>query len=72
MLTFRRYYVDTLLSATDFSGRVLDIGGKKEKKRGQFRPHLDQVEKWEYLNINPETYYTAVSTPFSRRVLPLA
>ncbi|CAN2048456.1 hypothetical protein GMMP1_580026 [Candidatus Magnetomoraceae bacterium gMMP-1] len=34
---------------------MLDVGGKKENKRGQFRPPLHTVEKWEYLNIDKAT-----------------
>jgi len=55
IITFRRYYLDNLLSATDFFGKVLDVGGKKDNKRGNFRPSLGKVEKWEYLNIDPAT-----------------
>ena len=36
-------------------GRVLDIGGSKYNKRGSFRPPLKQVDRWEYLNSNPDT-----------------
>jgi ubiquinone/menaquinone biosynthesis C-methylase UbiE len=55
MRTFRRYYIDKLLSDTPFSGRVLDIGGKKENKKGKFRPPLDKVLNWEYVNIDAAT-----------------
>lgn len=54
-LTFRRYWLDQLLSETHFYGKVLDIGGKKENKRGQFRPPLEKVTSWEYLNIDETT-----------------
>lgn len=67
MITFRRYYLDKFLSKTRFHGKVLDIGGKKENKRGQFRPPLDKVETWEYLNIdettNPDYLCSAESIP---------
>lgn len=55
MRTFRRHYIDTLLTETDFHGKVLDIGGKKENKRGVFRPPLEKVDSWEYLNIDKST-----------------
>jgi len=55
MNTLRRFYLDNLLSNTSFFGKVLDIGGKKEKKRGTFRPPLSEVESWEYVNIDAST-----------------
>ena len=55
MTTFRRYYIDKLLLESDFHGRVLDIGGKKENKKGIFRPPLEKVSSWEYLNIDKTT-----------------
>jgi len=54
-LTFRRYHLDNILSSHKWRGKVLDIGGKKENKRGRFRPPLDSVESWEYVNIDPAT-----------------
>jgi ubiquinone/menaquinone biosynthesis C-methylase UbiE len=35
--------------------RVLDIGGRKIGKRGSFRPPIDDVTSWEYINIDPST-----------------
>lgn len=54
-ITFRRYYLDQMLSQSEFSGRVLDAGGKKDNKRGAFRPPLDKVESWQYLNIDEKS-----------------
>jgi SAM-dependent methyltransferase len=54
-MTFRRYYLDQFLANTRFSGSVLDIGGKKERKRGAFRPPVECVQRWEYLNTDPST-----------------
>lgn len=56
-LTFRRYYLDKCLTdnISFLHGKVLDIGGKKENKRGAFRPPLKQVESWKYLNTDPST-----------------
>ena len=66
-ITFRRYYLDNLLIDTNFYGKVLDVGGKKDNKRGRFRPPLDKVESWEYLNIdestNPDYYCSADNIP---------
>lgn len=55
MISFRRYFVDEFLSSTKFYGKVLDVGGKKENKRGKFRPPIDKVISWEYLNIDKST-----------------
>jgi len=66
-ITFRRYYLDKVLSDVNFYGKVLDVGGKKENKRGTFRPPLDKVESWEYLNIdestNPDYFCSADKIP---------
>lgn len=69
-LTLRRYYIDDLLNAHKplMRGKVLDIGGKKDNKRGFFRPPVADVKSWEYLNIDKNTapdYLCAVSNmPF--------
>jgi ubiquinone/menaquinone biosynthesis C-methylase UbiE len=66
-ITFRRYYLDKALLATTFYGKVLDVGGKKDNKRGKFRPPLKNVESWKYLNIdkstNPDYYCSADNIP---------
>lgn len=54
-ITFRRYYVDKVLNGTKFYGRILDIGGKKNNKRGNFRPPLHDIDQWEFLNIDATT-----------------
>jgi len=54
-ITFRRHYLDKLLFETPFYGKVLDVGGKKDNKRGTFRPPIKSVVSWEYLNIDKET-----------------
>lgn len=36
-------------------GDVIDIGGKKDNKRGEFRPPLNQVSSWRYVNIDKST-----------------
>lgn len=54
-ITFRRYYLDNFLNSIPFDGKVIDVGGKKNNKRGRFRPPFDKVEAWEYLNIDPST-----------------
>ena len=54
-LTFRRYYLDLMLSKVKFYGKVLDVGGKKINKRGRFRPPLYSVDSWEYVNTDKDT-----------------
>lgn len=67
-VTFRRLHLDTCLERQTYRGRVLDVGGKKESKRGHFRPPLGTVESWEYLNIsqdtNPDFLASADEMPF--------
>jgi SAM-dependent methyltransferase len=36
-------------------GRVLDIGGRKTGKRGIFRPPMERIISWEYLNADPHS-----------------
>lgn len=66
-ITFRRHYLDEFLLSTSFYGKVLDVGGKKDNKRGVFRPPLAKVESWEYLNIdestNPDYFCSADNIP---------
>ncbi len=54
-ISFRREYIDTYLENVPFTGRVIDIGGKKESKRGRFRPPRQSIQSWEYSNIDPTT-----------------
>ena len=57
MLTQRRTYLDQFLLSQipQMEGDILDIGGKKSNKRGTFRPPLDQVNSWRYVNIDATT-----------------
>jgi ubiquinone/menaquinone biosynthesis C-methylase UbiE len=67
MGTFRRYHLDRLLSNTPFNGCVLDIGGKKENRRGRFCPPIDKITSWKYVNIdvksNPDYVCSADKLP---------
>lgn len=69
MSTCRRRLLDKALEeAVGIMRRhVLDIGGKKDNKRGTFRPPLDKVSAWEYVNIsaeaNPDYCCDASSSP---------
>ncbi len=56
MISFRRTYIDKFLQKSKIfmRGNVLDIGGHKIHKRGNFIPPKDQSINWEYLNIDKE------------------
>lgn len=51
--TLRRRYVDTVLNQTPFVGDILDVGGQKDKKRGEFRP--PETNSWKFLNTDEST-----------------
>lgn len=55
ILTFRRFHLDNVLSTVGFKGHVLDVGGKRNNKRGGFRPPLNKVSSWKYLNVDTST-----------------
>ncbi len=56
MITRRRRLLDQALFGVIplMKGNVLDIGGKKTDKRGLFRPPLDRVKSWRYLNSDAD------------------
>jgi ubiquinone/menaquinone biosynthesis C-methylase UbiE len=43
------------MSSVNFFGRVLDVGGKKDGKRGDFAPPYNKTEEWLYVNIDEST-----------------
>ena len=55
--SLRRYHLDKFLinNIELMKGVVIDIGGKKNNPRGKFRPPLNQVEKWIYINNDAST-----------------
>lgn len=57
MITCRRHYLDSFLmkESPGMKGHILDIGGKKANKRGEFSPPLEQVQSWKYLNSEAST-----------------
>lgn len=69
MPTQRRTHLDQFLESQipQMRGYVLDIGGKKDNKRGKFRPPLQQVTSWRCVNIdastNPDFCCSAESIP---------
>ena len=56
-VSYRRYLLDRCLESHRhlMTGVILDLGGKRDRKRGAFRPPKAQVEHWFYVNIAPET-----------------
>ena len=69
MFSMRRDLIDQFLTnhISLFKGKVIDIGGKKIGNRGKFEPPKDQVESWQFLNIdkktNPDYLCDATSIP---------
>lgn len=56
-VTYRRHLLDAYLAwATPLMrGRVVDLGGKRVRKRGAFRPPSEGVTSWVYVNLDPIT-----------------
>jgi SAM-dependent methyltransferase len=56
-ISFRRYYLDQVLEDNKqvFKGKVLDIGGKKDNRRGAFLPPYEQVDEWVFLNNDKQS-----------------
>jgi SAM-dependent methyltransferase len=56
-ISYRRQLLDKSLENHKnlMTGFVLDIGGKRERKRGSFSPPETQAKNWLYLNIDLET-----------------
>lgn len=56
-VSYRRYLIDRHLESQKclMDGIVLDMGGKRERKRGSFRPPESQFDEWIYINLARET-----------------
>jgi len=70
--TIRREILDNILSNTIFPSKLLDVGGKKNNKRGSFNyPRLTNVI---YLNIDkttsPDIYGSVLNLPFLDEEIP--
>ena len=52
--SLRRHYLDFYLNhyIDLINGYVLDVGGKKDKRKGNFIPPKENVLKWQYINNN--------------------
>lgn len=57
-VTYRRLWLDSVLSAFshEMRGRVVDLGGKRENKRGTFSPPETQAQDWWYVNLDLATH----------------
>ncbi len=53
-VTYRRLWLDACLNAfsDEIRGAVLDLGGKRENKRGSFQPPEQQAQAWWYVNLD--------------------
>ncbi len=56
-ISIRRYYLDKLLedNVKQGNGLILDLGGKKDNKRGEYRPKSSKKLTWLYLNNDVST-----------------
>ncbi len=56
-VTYRRLWLDYCLThfVTEMVGTVVDLGGKRLKKRGQFNPPDNQNKNWWYINLDQNT-----------------
>jgi SAM-dependent methyltransferase len=55
--SYRRFLLDRALetAAPLKRGTVVDLGGKRMQKRGEFRPPEGQAERWIYVNLARQT-----------------
>jgi len=69
-VTYRRFWLDHMLAefSKDMRGTVIDLAGKREKKRGSFQPPENQAQAWWYINLDrtttPNIYADVTRTPF--------
>ena len=56
-VTYRRLWLDSVLEAFshEMHGVVVDIGGKRENKRGGFQPPEDRAKSWWFVNLDMST-----------------
>jgi SAM-dependent methyltransferase len=55
--TYRRFWLDACLDSfsDEMCGLVIDLGGKRENKRGSFRPQESRAQAWWYINLDWNT-----------------
>lgn len=72
-VTYRRLWLDSSLNAfsDEMRGVVIDLGGKRENKRGTFQPPENQAQIWWYLNLDmvtsPNVYADVTQTPLKEQ-----
>lgn len=56
-VSYRRLLLDAHLSWASplMRGRVVDLGGKRERRRGRFTPTEDSEARWTFVNIDAST-----------------
>jgi len=68
-VSYRRFLLDQALEAAVplMRGTVVDLGGKRTNKRGEFRPPVREAERWVYVNLarasGPDVVADAGSVP---------
>ena len=68
-VTYRRHLLDGYLewAAPLMRGRVVDLGGKRLKKRGSFHPPSDGVTSWVCVNLDlvtsPHVFGSVMDVP---------
>lgn len=68
-VTYRRFWLDACLNAfsDEMRGIVVDLGGKRENKRGTFKPPEQQAQAWCYINLDwvtiPNIFADVTRTP---------
>ncbi len=57
-VTYRRAWLDFYLNSfsDEMRGMVMDLGGKRENKRGLFSPPEYQAQSWWYINLDLVTH----------------
>lgn len=74
-VTYRRLWLDVCLNAfsKEMLGTVLDLGGKRENKRGFFQPPAHQAQAWWYVNLDldtaPNVFADVTRVPFLKRAV---
>jgi SAM-dependent methyltransferase len=55
--SYRRFLLDMFLDKNShrMAGVVVDLGGKRDNKRGRFRPPQEQARHWIYVNLALDT-----------------
>lgn len=72
-ITYRRVWLDSCLNAfsNEMGGVILDLGGKRENKRGSFKPPQDGVQGWWYINLDwitkPNIFADVTKTPIKSK-----